>query len=352
MKSKCELIINKEKNVHNVLEEEINNCDEFRFIVAFITVGGANILKEILSTDMNNGKKGKIITGTYLNFTDPLAIEIISEIPGVEIRMLNAPLHAKTYMFKKKEVSNVMVGSSNLTPSALITNLEWNMLYKDVEASFEAEVDDEFNYLWNKSDEVSKQVLDDYKTRYEINKQGRPGAAYSESDMDYLESINQTPIFLADDRKLISDIENNGSKLAVGGIYTKQESFFLIKGTKDGYSQQESYFTINNEEYALYFDISSKYGDKIISDTIIHWESRTNRNVDTPQVGAIAKNNTIKHLFIKTPKKSSSQYYYLGAVEDTKVLEEVTIDKGNSRFEFKLYDQNAEKVNIIRSLYK
>lgn len=58
--------------------------------------------------------------------------------------------HTKGYIFKKEEIYRIIIGSSNLTGSALTTNFEWNTKLVSTEHGKVAqEIIDEFNHMWN-----------------------------------------------------------------------------------------------------------------------------------------------------------------------------------------------------------
>lgn len=79
----------------------------------------------------NNGADIKICTGDYLFVTQPEALEALINIhPSIEVRLWNSngvSFHPKSYMIKDQQNSLLIVGSSNLSRSALTTGIEWNL---------------------------------------------------------------------------------------------------------------------------------------------------------------------------------------------------------------------------------
>ncbi|MCF6139192.1 phospholipase D-like domain-containing protein [Pseudalkalibacillus berkeleyi] len=77
------------------------------------------------------GVEGQIITSTYLNFTDPKALTKLREFENVDLRVFvtdrHVGFHTKAYIFEYKDYYKVMIGSSNITQSALKSNVEWNV---------------------------------------------------------------------------------------------------------------------------------------------------------------------------------------------------------------------------------
>jgi superfamily II DNA or RNA helicase/HKD family nuclease len=107
---------------------ELNTCEEFWFSVAFLTNGGLQTLVNTFKELQNHQIKGKILVSQYLNFTQPEALKRLLKFENIELRInTNENFHSKGYLFKKGGYYNLIVGSSNLTASALSTNKELNL---------------------------------------------------------------------------------------------------------------------------------------------------------------------------------------------------------------------------------
>lgn len=134
----------------SVIKGQLSTCGSFDFCVAFVADGGLQILVETFQELKQRGIKGRLLTSTYLNFNSPDAFRKLLEYDNMEVRVFQGNLHAKGYIFDKGETSTVIVGSSNMTQTALTCNKEWNVLYQTVENSrLLSELRGEFNSLWN-----------------------------------------------------------------------------------------------------------------------------------------------------------------------------------------------------------
>lgn len=140
----------------SVIKEQLSTCSSFDSCVAFVADGGLQILVEAFQELKQRGIKGRLLTSTYLNFNSPDAFRKLLEYDNIEVRVFQGNLHAKGYIFDKGETSMVIVGSSNMTQTALTCNKEWNVLYQTVENSrLLGELRGEFNSLWNDTSTVA-----------------------------------------------------------------------------------------------------------------------------------------------------------------------------------------------------
>ena len=120
------------KKVSVAIERELRHCDAFYISVAFITEGGLAPLKQVLAELRDKGIPGKILTTSYLTFTEPKALKTLANLSNVEVRVYDSTdegasgFHTKGYIFKEEEIYRFIVGSSNMTASAFSVNKEWN----------------------------------------------------------------------------------------------------------------------------------------------------------------------------------------------------------------------------------
>lgn len=118
------------KVLTTILKElrELKDGDEFWFSVAFVTTSGVATLIDTL-IDLEKRKiKGKILVSQYLNFTQPEALRRLFQFKNIELKIVTeGDFHSKGYLFKKSNFYNLIIGSSNLTATALCSNKEWNL---------------------------------------------------------------------------------------------------------------------------------------------------------------------------------------------------------------------------------
>lgn len=163
------LIVNSDKgNLLRELVKSISECERFYFSVAFINFSGLQLLLDPIKEAEEKGIKGKIITSTYLNFTDAKALEKLREFKNMELKVFvtdkEIGFHTKAYIFEYKDSYKVIIGSSNITQSALKSNIEWNVeIVSKEDAYFIKDVLKEYDKLWN----ISVDADQDFIKRYE-----------------------------------------------------------------------------------------------------------------------------------------------------------------------------------------
>lgn len=161
------------KKVLASLEQELSNCDEFCISVAFIKQSGIEPLLMTLKELENKNIPGKILTTDYLTFSEPKALEKLAGLKNIELKMFrtagkNEGFHTKGYIFRKEEIYRIIIGSSNMTLSAITKNREWNTKIVSTEYGQVAkDILQEFNQLWNDENSYSYQdIIETYRQEY------------------------------------------------------------------------------------------------------------------------------------------------------------------------------------------
>jgi superfamily II DNA or RNA helicase/HKD family nuclease len=119
------------KNFFKTLSYEMKTADEVFFLVSFIRMSGAQLLtRELIDLEKRNIPV-KVLTTTYLNITEAKAIRHLQQFQNVELKILplkNESFHTKAYLFKRNSnLNTVIIGSSNISHSALINGHELNV---------------------------------------------------------------------------------------------------------------------------------------------------------------------------------------------------------------------------------
>lgn len=154
---------------------ELRRAESFVFSVAFITDSALAILKQHLQ---NFTGRGVIYTSTYLDFNEPAVFEELLTFPHIEVRVLDDTIdafHSKGYIFRHAGSSftppttTAIVGSSNLTRSALLANEEWNLKFSAMaEGDIVEQLDSAIARLYDRSHRLTREWIAAYEARRKV----------------------------------------------------------------------------------------------------------------------------------------------------------------------------------------
>lgn len=113
------------------LRRELESADAVDLLCAFVKWQGFRVLARELRALRERGCRLRVLTTTYMGATDRRALDALVEL-GAEVRVSyetrSTRLHAKAWLFHRQTgFSTAYVGSSNLSHSALLEGLEWNV---------------------------------------------------------------------------------------------------------------------------------------------------------------------------------------------------------------------------------
>ncbi len=147
-----------EPTLWSQLGSEIASAESIDLIMAFIRRSGIAPLLDKLRRHCSSGRALRVLTTTYTDSTEGEALDQLAAL-GADVRVSydlgSTRLHAKAWVFRRDPFSTAYVGSSNLTRSATVTGLEWNVRLSaarnpDVIAKFGAV----FESYWSSGDFV------------------------------------------------------------------------------------------------------------------------------------------------------------------------------------------------------
>jgi len=194
------LIVNKpklEKKVLTTIKGRLRDCRGFSISVAFITTSGVACIIEQLKNLEEQGIRGRILTSTYLNFTQPEALRRLMQFEHLELRIeTKKAFHSKGYLFELVGgVYDLVLGSSNLTQTALTTNIELNVklqsLSKDDELIVGYKCD--FEEQWDNATVVNEEFIRSYEEVYDKSKEAFGGFKVEDGEVEY--GLSSTQVF-------------------------------------------------------------------------------------------------------------------------------------------------------------
>ena len=227
------------KKVLSSIESELLACDQFQISVAFITMGGVTPLLQTLKELEKKNIPGEILTTNYLNFSEPRALEKLNELKNITLRMFDVEaaregFHTKGYIFKKEEIYRIIIGSSNITSSALTSNREWNTkLVSTDQGEVAKEIVAEFNQLWSSKYALGfDEFYETYKEQFKIIKRQREVAKLDEisSIEKYRLKPNSMQVgFITNLKKILAAGEEKALLISATGTGKTYASAFAMR---------------------------------------------------------------------------------------------------------------------------
>lgn len=122
---------NRNRFLYYQLRMSIRNAKRIDIIVSFLMESGVHLILNDLKGALDRGATIRLLTGNYLGITQPSALYLIKkELRNkIDLRFYNhkeRSFHPKAYIFHYESGSEIYIGSSNISRSALTSGIEWN----------------------------------------------------------------------------------------------------------------------------------------------------------------------------------------------------------------------------------
>ena len=157
-----------------------STVEQVRWAVAYSTRRGCERLIDRISSRMGKARWEKsqkhFVTSLDFGLTEPSALEFLSSLPASQVHIANPDVvnkaglmpgkayHPKLYLFDSASTTGYVVGSANLTDSALITNTEIVAVGK------EAPANGRWNDVWDRlmldTSPLTSTLLRAYQSRW------------------------------------------------------------------------------------------------------------------------------------------------------------------------------------------
>lgn len=128
---------NRSRFLYYQLKMSMQKAKQIDIIVSFLMESGVRMILRDLKAALERGVQIRILTGNYLGITQPSALCLIKKELGnaVDLRFYNEKersFHPKSYIFHYENTSEIYIGSSNISKSALTSGIEWNYRFSSV----------------------------------------------------------------------------------------------------------------------------------------------------------------------------------------------------------------------------
>ena len=180
---------NKNRQLYYQLKRSIANADRIDIIVSFLMESGVRMILKDLKVASDRGVSIRILTGNYLGITQPSALYLIKKELGNEVDLRfyndkNRSFHPKSYIFHYKNRSEIYIGSSNISKSALTSGIEWNYRFDSIanENSFQLFFETFEDLFLNHSIIIDDKELQDYSKNWHKPAVSKDLSKYDDSD--------------------------------------------------------------------------------------------------------------------------------------------------------------------------
>lgn len=155
------------------LKAEIESADSIDLLCAFVMWRGVRLLEAPLLKAREAGIPFRVITTTYIGGTERKALDRLVQDLGADVKVqydaARTRLHAKAWLFRRNTGFDTgYVGSSNLSTSALLEGVEWNVrLSRGATPTLLQKFEATFDSYWNSAEfepynpDVDRDRLDD-----------------------------------------------------------------------------------------------------------------------------------------------------------------------------------------------
>jgi superfamily II DNA or RNA helicase len=129
-----DLLVNgpRDLRVGSEVRRELASADAVDILVSFVKWNGVRVIRpELAAFAARNPGRLRVLTTTYMGATEAEVLDDLAAL-GADIRVSYdsraTRLHAKAWLFHRESgFSTALVGSSNLSPSAMLDGCEWNV---------------------------------------------------------------------------------------------------------------------------------------------------------------------------------------------------------------------------------
>jgi len=145
----------------------LQNATRIDFLVAFLMESGVDLLIADLERAVSRGVPVRIICGNYMGITQPAALYQLRYCMGSRVSLCfysdsGRSFHPKAWFFHYQDHSELYLGSSNASRSALTSGVEWNVRLDSRKQPVEVET---FRQEYERIHSVQSYEIDDFMLR-------------------------------------------------------------------------------------------------------------------------------------------------------------------------------------------
>ncbi|MDZ4088041.1 MAG: DUF3427 domain-containing protein [Tabrizicola sp.] len=162
-----------------LLTGAIDQADHVDIAVAFAMESGVQLITPWFRDLIDRGGRLRMVVGDYMDVTEPAALARLLDLEGAQVRVFESgggSFHPKAWLFRAASGrGSAIVGSSNLSRTALTSGVEWN-LHSETAADAVASA---FDSLW--SHPQTQPLSVEWIKSYGARRQSRPPTSLARS---------------------------------------------------------------------------------------------------------------------------------------------------------------------------
>lgn len=223
------------------LQKAIERSDSIYILTSFVMDSGVKLLAPSLRSACERGAEVKLLAGDYLHVTQPKALSrLLAVHRKIEARLWQSngqSFHPKAYLFQQKNGGTFIVGSSNLSASALVNGVEWNVMVNDETADTFEYALTEFTELFYHEQTISlnDETIKLYEQTYDSYHQEHPQLVRTWTETEEIDLM-----FSVEEKQ-----EQSATVMEASGVYgtiqprqAQQEALEALLNTyEEGYSK-------------------------------------------------------------------------------------------------------------------
>jgi superfamily II DNA or RNA helicase/HKD family nuclease len=114
-----------------LIAQGIDAADSVDLAVAFAMDSGVQLIAPWFRDLLERGGRLRVVVGDYMDVTEPAALHRLADLDNAQVRVFetgSGSFHPKAWLFRAADRQGAaIVGSSNLSRTALTTGVEWNL---------------------------------------------------------------------------------------------------------------------------------------------------------------------------------------------------------------------------------
>lgn len=188
------------KYLYYQLKMSMARANAIDIVVSFLMESGVRMLLKDLKHALGRGAKVRLLTGNYLGITQPGALYLLKKELNdqIDLRLYqekDRSFHPKAYIFHWENGSEIYIGSSNISRSALTSGIEWNYRFERHRdpVNFMLFYEEFENLFYHHAIKIDDKVLKDYSKSWKKPVVQKELSQYEEAAEDFKTAMIYEP---------------------------------------------------------------------------------------------------------------------------------------------------------------